>query len=231
MSDAGVKKLNRRYDNSGRAVQAAANRAAVLEAAAQLLIESGYSATTMAAIARAAGVSVETVYKTFGNKPALVRQVLGAAVAGDDEPVALIDRAGMQAALHAPTGEQILDAFAQASSDILARVGPLLATLLVAARAGEPELRQIAEQAGQQRLTDLTRVIGSIAAAGDLRADLAPAHAADILWSIGSPEVYLQLTLDRGWSNTHYRTWLSDTLKATLLRRLDVEPLTARHHR
>jgi len=125
----------------------------------------------------------------------------------------------MQAALHAPTGEQILDAFVRASTDILARVGPLLATLLVAARAGEPELRQIAEQAGQQRLSDFTRVIDAIAAAGNLRADLDPAHAADILWSIGSPEVYLQLTLDRGWSHTRYRTWLTDTLNATLLQR------------
>jgi len=104
-------------------------------------------------------VSVETVYKTFGNKPALVRQVLGTAVVGDDEPVALMDRAEMRAALRAPTGAQILAAFVEASIDILARLGPLLATLLVAARAGEPELREIAEQAGQQRLTDLTRVI------------------------------------------------------------------------
>ncbi len=215
----GVKKVNRRYDNSGRAVQAAANRAAVLEAAAQLLIDKGYSQTTMAAVARAAGVSVETVYKTFGNKPALVRQVLGTAVVGDDEPVALMDRADMRAALRAPTGAQILAAFAEASIDILARLGPLLATLLVAARAGEPELREIAEQAGQQRLTDLTRVIDAIAATGDLRADLDAARAADVLWSIGSPEVYLQLTVDRGWSVADYRTWLAETLQATLLQR------------
>ena len=190
---------------------------AVLEAAAQLLIDKGYSQTTMAAVARAAGVSVETVYKTFGNKPALVRQVLGTAVVGDDETVALMDRADMRAALRAPTGAQILAAFAEASIDILARLGPLLATLLVAARAGEPELREIAEQAGKQRLTDLTRVIDAIAATGDLRADLDAARAADVLWSIGSPEVYLQLTADRGWFRlTDYRTWLAETLQATL---------------
>ncbi|MET1004375.1 MAG: TetR/AcrR family transcriptional regulator [Propionibacteriaceae bacterium] len=218
MSDGSVKRLSRRYDNSGRAVQAAANRAAVLEAAAQLLIDKGYSQTTMAAVARLAGVSVETVYKTFGNKPALVREVLGAAVVGDDEPVALMDRPDMQAALHAPTGAQILLALVQASMDILARLGPLLATLLVAARAGEPELREIAAQAGQQRLTDLTRVIDAVAATGDLRADLDVPHAADVLWRIGSPEVYLQLTVDRGWTVDEYQTWLAETLQTLLLR-------------
>ena len=212
-----VVKATRRYDNSGRAVQAAANRAAVLRAATQLLSDSGYSGTTMAAVARTAGVSVETVYKTFGSKPELVRQALGAAVVGDDEPVALIERPDVQAALRAPTGAQILASFIQASMDILARVGPLLASVLVAGRTGEPELREIAEQAGQQRLADITRVVQAIAAADDLRPDLDVAHAADIIWSVGSPEVYLQLTLDRGWSVDEYRTWLTRTLQVTLL--------------
>ena len=81
------------------------------------------------------------MYKGFGNKPELVRQVLGTAVAGDDEPIALIDRPTMQRALRASSGASILAAFAEASTDILIRIGRLLATVLVAGRAGEPELR------------------------------------------------------------------------------------------
>lgn len=209
----------RRYDNTGRAAQAAANRRAILQAGRQVLIDNGYSGTTMAAIAHAAGVSVETVYKRFGNKPELVRQILGAAVVGDDEPVALIDRPAVQAALHAGTGADILTAFVDVSCRILERAGPLLAILLVAARAGEPELRDIAEQAGRQRLADLARLVDAVAAAGDLREDLDPSRAADIIWSIGSPEVHLQLTADRGWSAEEYQTWLTTALHAMLLRR------------
>lgn len=217
MSDGEVK-ARRSYDNSGRAAQAAANRAAILEAGQSLLIANGYSGTTMAAIAAGAGVSVETVYKAFGSKPELVRQILGAAVVGDNEPVALIDRPGMQAALHAASGREILAAFAEFSCDILARAGSLLAVLLVAARSGEPELREIAEQAGQQRLADLTRIVEALAAVGDLHSELDIRSAADTLWSIGSPEVYVQLTADRGWSSDAYRGWLIRTLQALLLR-------------
>ncbi len=123
----------------------------------------------------------------------------------------------MQAALRARSGAQILAAFADLSIDILVRVGPLLATLLVAGRAGEPELADIARFANEQRLADIRRIIDAVAATGDLRPGLDPARAADILWTIGSPEVHQQLTADRGWTNDDYGRWLQTTLPALLL--------------
>ncbi len=213
-----VKRRARAYDNSSRAAQAADNRASVMDATARLLVELGYSSMTLAKVAKAAGVSVETVYKSFKNKPELVRQVLGAAVSGDDEPVALIERPDMQTALHGGSGERILAAFAAASTRILIRIGPLLASVLVAGRMGEPELREIAEVAARQRLADFTRIVEAVAAAGDLDPALDVSHAADAMWSIGSPEVYFQLTGDRDWTDEEYQGWLTRTLQATLLR-------------
>jgi AcrR family transcriptional regulator len=213
-----VKPPRRTYDNTGREAQAAARREAILRAGHELIVAQGYSATTMAAVARAAGVSVETVYKGFGTKPELVRQILGTAVVGDDEPTALIDRPAMQSALRAGSGDQILVAFVDASMDILTRAGPLLASLLVAGRAGEPDLREIAATANEQRLADLRRVVDAIAATGDLDPALDATRAADVLWTIGSPEVHQQLTADRGWSDDDYRHWLTTTLQALLLR-------------
>jgi AcrR family transcriptional regulator len=46
----------------------------------------------MREVARAAEVSVETVYANFGSKGALLREALDVAVVGDDEPVPLSDR-------------------------------------------------------------------------------------------------------------------------------------------
>jgi AcrR family transcriptional regulator len=188
-----------------------------MRAAVEVLADRGYSGATMTAIASAAGVSVETVYKGFGTKSELVRQVLGAAVVGDDQAVALIDRPEMRAALSEATGAAILAAFAEVSMGILARVGPLLGTVLASGRAGEPELRAIARHAGLQRLADLRRVVESVAATGDLRVDLDVERATDILWTVGSPEVYLQLTVDRGWTRAAYHDWLSRTLSLLLL--------------
>ena len=90
MSD-GVKP-RRRYDSSRRQEQARENRRAILEAARRMFLRRGYAATTVSAIAGEAGVSVETVYKAFANKPGLVKAVVDVAIVGDDESVPMIER-------------------------------------------------------------------------------------------------------------------------------------------
>jgi AcrR family transcriptional regulator len=214
--------VKRRYDNAGRAARAAANRVAVLRAGQDVLVEKGYAGTTMAAIARAAGVSVETVYKGFGSKIELVGQILDTAVVGDDEPVSLIERADFGSALRAGSGADVLGAFCASSCRILERIGPLIGALFVAARAGEPELRTLTAEAGRRRLADFTRVAEAIAATGDLHPDLDVAEAAETLWTVGSPELYLQFREDLGWSNDRYRTWLTRSTRVLLL--ADTQP-------
>src|SRR6266498_3919582 len=68
-------KPKRRYDSSGRQAQARRNRQAILDTAQRQFLENNYSATTIAAIAREAGVSVETIYKAFGSKPGLIHTI------------------------------------------------------------------------------------------------------------------------------------------------------------
>ncbi len=217
MSDDAVKSPRRRYDNSGRVARAAANRAAVLRAGRDVLVERGYGGTTMTAIAAAAGVSVETVYKSFGSKRQLVWEILGNAVVGDDEPAALADRPELRASLTAGSGADVLTAFADASLGVLKRIGPLAGTIFLASHGGEPDLHEIAAEAGRRRLADLTSVAEAVAATGDLHPDLDVAKAADVLWTIGSPEVYFQLTVDRGWSSEDYHAWLVRSTHALLL--------------
>src|SRR4051794_33340167 len=88
-------KSRRRYDASGRQAQARRTRAAVLDAARQLFLTDGYSATTMAAIATQAQVSTQLLYKAFGSKPGLVKAMFDVAMAGDDEPVRMVERAAL----------------------------------------------------------------------------------------------------------------------------------------
>ena len=72
----------RHYDASRRRLKAAQRRHTVLEAAQELFFSRGYAATTIAGIAAAAGVSPETVYKGFGGKPGLVRELRTHALLG-----------------------------------------------------------------------------------------------------------------------------------------------------
>ena len=50
-----------------------------------------------------------------------------------------------------------------------------------------------------------------------LRAGLSAAEAADALYAIGSPETYLLLTVDRGWSPAKFERWYGDSLERLLL--------------
>src|SRR6476659_7999947 len=82
----------RRYDSTGRRAQAQHNRAAILSAAGRGFLAHGYAATTMAVIAADAGVSVETIYKVFGNKPGVLKAVFDAAVGSDEQAIPAHDR-------------------------------------------------------------------------------------------------------------------------------------------
>lgn len=214
----------RRYDNSGRARQAAATRRAILDATRRVIVDKGYAGTTMAAVAREAGVSVETIYKRFGTKRELVQQMLGVAVVGDDEPVALIDRPALKAATTASSGTEMLTRMAAASRDILERLGPLSAILLISPHSLDPELREFTTEMGAKRLEDFAVVVRAVAATGDLRPDLDESRAADIVWTLASPEVHQALTRDRGWSNDEYEHWLAQTLIDAVMRRPDPAP-------
>src|SRR4051812_34471728 len=75
-------KRRRRYDSASRRDTARRRRAAVVDAARRLFLRDGFAATTIARIAADAGVSEETVYKTFGNKVGLVRAIRDGALAG-----------------------------------------------------------------------------------------------------------------------------------------------------
>ena len=75
-------KTKRPYDSAGRRGQAERSRATILDTAQRLFLEDGYATTTMAAIATAADVSVETIYKSFGSKTGLVRAIRDRGLAG-----------------------------------------------------------------------------------------------------------------------------------------------------
>ena len=85
-------KSRRPYNSSGRRSQARRTRVDVVDNARDLFIEHGYAGTTMAAVAARAGVSVETIYKSIGNKPAVLKAVLDVAIVGDDDAVPMLQR-------------------------------------------------------------------------------------------------------------------------------------------
>lgn len=205
----------RRYDNRGRAEQAAATRRRILDATHRVLVERGYAATTVNAIAAEARVSRETIHKAYGTKLALVTRLYDVALVGDDDQRPLAERPEYRAMLAEPTPSAVLTRYAGIVRQLYERLGPLLGVLLVAARSGEPELGSFGEDTDRQRLVGASRVVELVGARSRLRID--DEQAVDIVWALNSPDVHHLLVTLRGWSYDEYEEWLARSLVEALL--------------
>ncbi|MEV4217085.1 helix-turn-helix domain-containing protein [Nonomuraea sp. NPDC049725] len=198
-----------------RAAKTAQTRARMLAAARELFVERGYTATSMQAIATRGGVAVQTLYFTFETKRAILKELLDVEVAGDDAPVATLDRPWAAQALAAPPPE-LLHRLVEATADIHARVAPLLEVARSAA-ATDPEIAELWRTNITQRHTVLAVFTGALAAKNALRADLNALRAADMALAVLAPETYHLLTDHRGWSSHAWADWATQTLISTLL--------------
>lgn len=187
------------------------------QAAVTHFLETGYAGTTLVAIAGTAGVSVDTVYKTFGSKIGLLKAVLDVTIGGDDTPVALLDRAGPQA-LREETDQRVqVKMLAAAVSEQLARLRPLDDILRSAAAVDQEAATLRHEIQVRQRRRAMRTIVGWIAARGALRDGLSVNHATQVVWALTSPEVHLLMQDTGGWSQGAYREWLEQAVADGIL--------------
>jgi AcrR family transcriptional regulator len=218
MSEAPVKanpsRTRRPYRSPKREQRAQETRRRIRDAAATLFLRDGYAATTMSAIAHAAGVGERTVYLAFPTKPALLGEIITVAVRGGDEDAPLAARDAWRQVLAAP-GDQILGRLAQAIEAILARTAPVLA-VAEAAAGSDPHLEARRKQGQDNMRSDYRAVADALAHAGALAHAVTPGYAADTIYALAGHDVYLRLTQECGWTGARYAAWLRDTLSATL---------------
>ncbi|WP_419998073.1 TetR/AcrR family transcriptional regulator [Streptomyces boninensis] len=200
---------------SKRAEKARATRRRMLEAARELFVADGYGATTLKGVAERAGVAVQTIYFTFGNKRALLKELVDVTIAGDDEPVATMDRPWFTDALAQDTAEAQLHAHVAGTRQVLDRVAPIT-QMLAAATAVDPEVAGLWPQDTDPRLTVQTAAAKALVAKPGARQGLAAAEAADVLYGLLSPELYLLFVRDRGWPPARWEDWVYRTLRREL---------------
>jgi AcrR family transcriptional regulator len=204
------------YSMSRRRQAAVQRRRAIVEAARQHFLERGYSGTTMAAIARSAGVSHETVYAAFGPKPVLFRHLVETALSGTHEPVPALQREIVRQVRAERDPDRIIEMFAHTVRTLQERVAPLIGVLNAGAET-DADLRAFAEELSSRRVGHMRAFVEDLAAKRGLRADLSVDMATDVIWIMNSPEFYLLCVRDRGWSPQLFERWLADTWKRLLL--------------
>ncbi len=209
-------KTQRPYDSSGRAEQARRNREAILDVARREFLEHGYAATTVAGVARSAGVSVETIYKVFGGKPGLVRALHERGLAGRGRVPAPQRSDEMSAREKDP--REILRRWGTLASEVSPIVSPMVLLLReAAAAAGDPELASLLEEIDAQRLARMRHNAKVLADRGFLRRGVSVEHAADLMWTLTAPQLYELLVVQRGWAAARFGAFVADTMIAALL--------------
>jgi len=203
--------MSRVKGESKRAEKARQTRRRMLEAARELFVEQGYGATALQDVADRAGVAVQTIYFTFGNKRSLLKEVMEVAVAGDDEPVATMDRAWFRDAMAAETAAEQLRLHVHGTRQVMGRVAEIL-DVVRAAAAADPELHGQAEQT--PRFAVMLAAAEVLVTKPGVRADLSAGLAADVLYALLSPELYLLLIRDRGWPPEQWEQLTYDSLVA-----------------
>lgn len=194
-----------------RAARVAETEERILAAARELFVRKGYHATTLTAVADAAGVGHRTVYLRFGSKAALLKRVTDVAVAGDTDPVEVADRDWFEPALTAATLDERIDALAHGTAELMRRAGDLF-DVVQQAQAAEPLLAE-AFQAGREATREHLHAVVRHAVADGLAGRLADqAWLRETVALLGQAETYLLMRRTVGWTVEDYHDWLRATL-------------------
>ena len=201
----------RPYSSPLRAESARRTRLLVRDAAARLFIDRGYVSTTVRNVAEAAGVSTRTVFTAFpGGKAELFHEALHTAIDGDT------------AATHTPAPrdgdpvERILDQMVGFSTDVLERAGTLMTTSIESSGADD-DMRRFADEGARASAENAMTLAEGLAAHELLRPEISVQRAADVLFTVVSPQVYSMLRRQCGWDVDEYRNWVKATIRANLL--------------
>lgn len=206
----GVKR-SREYDATGRRERARRQREAVLEHASTLLLARGYDATTVDSIARAAGCSAASVYKSFGGKAGVVRELCARALAGEGPTPAEERSDALRASSDLPT---LLSGWGRLAAEVSPRISPLV---LLLRRAAESD-RDAASLLSEVEDARLARMADHAAYLVDngLVAGRSVDEVRDVLWLVTAPELHDLVVVRRGWSLERFGAFVTSTLVGSL---------------
>jgi AcrR family transcriptional regulator len=207
----------RPYDARRRRERAVEERQAtqlrVVEAARGLFLTNGYVATTMAEIAREAGVALQSVYSAGQSKADLLHLVIDLAVAGDDQEVMLLERPNFAGVAKESNPEKQVEMIAALIADTMERLAQIWVAYREAAAVDAKAAANLVA-AHHRRHETFAGLIGMLPE-DRLRGSVE--EATDTTWAIGSIDVFLLLRSIQGWDAAHYAKWLSRTLVDQLL--------------
>jgi AcrR family transcriptional regulator len=183
-----------------------ATRDLVVENASALFVERGYVQTTMADIASAAGLAVQTLYLRFGGKPTILAAAFDRAVAGDSEEVAIASREWVGQFKAAADFSEAARLLVVNGRLIVERATPLFTRIEQA--SADPEVADLLMESKRRKYETIgvfARILRD-KPGFDRRVGLA--RATDVLYAMSSEELYRILCVERGWSSEQWEEFM-----------------------
>ncbi|GAA5126814.1 TetR family transcriptional regulator [Pseudonocardia adelaidensis] len=192
---------------AARAERAQATRQRVVASATPLFVRDGYVETTMAGIAGAAGVAVQTLYLSFGSKAAVLEAAL--AVEPDDQPN------GWLADVRAePSGPAALRRYVEHTAAQVERRYPLDAVLRAA--AADPEPAELLARTRRAALAAHAQAADELAEKPGFTTVISVQRATEITAALLSHETYGLLVVTQGWPLQDWTDWAAHHLAVDL---------------
>jgi AcrR family transcriptional regulator len=194
-----------------RRERARATRLRITRAAYALFCEQGYAGSTMADIAEAAGVAVQTVYFTFHTKGEVLSSTYDLAVVGDEHPAPPQEQPWYVAAVAEPMVVRALRWVVEGAGDIERRVAPLDLAARAAA-ASDPDTARVWDHHEKMRAEGYRDIVDVLRGKAELRPGMTPERATDLCLLFVGPAVYRSLVMDRAWAHREWVDWTTATL-------------------
>lgn len=193
--------MARSYISDVRADRSRRTRASVVTAAQEMFCTEGWVATTMARVAEASGVARQTVYLMFATKLALLDACIDAALnEGLDVPVRQLP--DYQAMGRGDFGERLAAgaSWLAAAHQRSARIQRVLDEAAVTDPAAAARLAEREQTRWREVRWAMSLVLDT---------EEPDDAVVDVVWALGSRDVWLKLVGQRGWTAQEWTTWFT----------------------
>ncbi len=208
------KGVKRPYRSQLRDKRAEMTRDAILDAAHELFLTSGYAGTSIKTVAEDASVSQQTVYNTFGDKPSLLYAV-AARVVSQGEAIAMAELAA-----EADPRERVR-VIARWARQTWEQGMVEFESMVFDAAASDPRLQEMARRAREAKYQNYKAGCQILFPEGVLRPGVELDDVVDLMLAFDSAAVVRTLTHDRGWSLDKYEHWLAQFIERLFISRQD----------
>lgn len=200
----------RTYNSEIRDAQAAQTRSHILNAAKDLFRKEGFDRVTISSVAKAAAVSMPTIYALFKSKRGILQSLIDEAL--PTEQFATL----VQESLQKESPKKRLSTTAKLARQMYDAERELM-DILRGASVVAPEFKELEQEREMRRYERQGEYIKKFMKDQSLAKGLTLQQARDILWVLTGRDMYRMFVIERGWTSDEYEQWLARHLIQSLL--------------